>query len=93
VAAAQLLRSHGGNSFRSRPGRFLLWSTVATAAVAFALPYTPLAPSLGFTALPPALVALIVAITVGYVAAAESLKRAFYRNDEQAPPLLPARQW
>ena len=76
--------------FRSRPGRFLLWSTVATGAVAFALPYSPLAPSLGFTALPPVLVALIVAITVGYVAAAEALKRAFYRSEERVPPQPPA---
>jgi len=68
--------------YQSRPGRFLLWSTVATGAVAFALPYSPLAPSLGFTPLPAVLVVVIVVITVGYVAAAESLKRAFYRKDE-----------
>ena len=36
-------------------------------------------------ALPPVLVALIVAITIGYVVAAESVKRAFYRSDKQAP--------
>jgi Mg2+-importing ATPase len=76
--------------FRSRPGRFLLWSTVATCAVAFALPYSPLAPSLGFAPLPPVLVALIAAIVAGYVVAAESLKRAFYRDEGQAPPRPPA---
>jgi P-type Mg2+ transporter len=79
--------------FRSRPGRFLLWSTLATCAVAFALPYSPLAPSLGFAPLPPVLVALIVAIVAGYVVAAESLKRAFYRDEEQAPPQPPAAQF
>ena len=57
--------------------------------MAFALPYSPLAPSLGFAPLPPVLVALIVAITLGYVAAAESLKRAFYRNEGQVPPQPP----
>ena len=55
---------------------------MATGAVAFALPYSPLAPSLGFAPLPAVLVALIVAITAGYVAAAESLKRAFYRQPQ-----------
>ena len=59
-------------------------------AVAFALPYSPLAPSLGFAPLPPVLVALIVAIVAGYVVAAESLKRAFYRQEGQAPPGPPA---
>jgi Mg2+-importing ATPase len=75
--------------FRSRPGRFLLWSTVATGAVAFALPYSPLAPSLGFTPLPLVLVLLIVAITVAYVAAAEFVKHAFYRHEDQTPPRAP----
>jgi P-type Mg2+ transporter len=75
--------------FRSRPGRFLLWSTVATVVVTFALPYSPLAAPLGFVPLPPVLVALIVAITVGYVVAAESLKRTFFRNDAQQLPKPP----
>ena len=75
--------------FRSRPGRFLLWSTVVTVAVTFALPYTPLAAPLGFAPLPLVLVALIVAITVGYVAAAEAVKRAFFRNDAPSPPRGP----
>ncbi len=62
--------------FRSRPGRFLLWSTIATAAVTFALPYLPRASALGFVPLPAGMLAAIVAIAVGYVAAAELLKRA-----------------
>ena len=72
--------------FRSRPGRFLLWSTAATCAVAFALPYSPLAPSLGFAPLPPVLVAFIAVIVAGYVVAAESLKRAFYRRRRAGAP-------
>jgi Mg2+-importing ATPase len=76
--------------FRSRPGRFLLWSTVATVAVTFTLPYSPLAAPLGFAPLPPVLVALIVAITVGYVAAAESLKRTFFRDGAQGLPRPPS---
>jgi Mg2+-importing ATPase len=75
--------------FRSRPGRFLLWSTAATVAVTFALPYSPLARPLGFAPLPPVLVALIVAITVGYVIAAESLKRTFFRGDAHGLPRPP----
>ena len=80
--------------FRSRPGRFLLWSTVVTAAVAFALPYSPLAAPLGFAPLPAALVAMIAAITASYVAAAEILKRAFFRDGARSlPPASPAAQF
>ena len=61
--------------FRSRPGRFLLWSTVGVAAGTIALPYLPGARSLGFVSLPPTLVVLIFFIAAAYMAAAELLKR------------------
>ena len=70
---------------RSRPGAFLLWSTIATAAVAFALPYSPLASAFGFRPLPFALVAVIVAITAGYVGAAELLKHLLFRGRPGQP--------
>ena len=77
--------------FRSRPGRFLLWSTVATAAVAFALPVLAARAIAGVHRRSRrCVVALIVAITVAYVAAAEALKRAFYRSEEPMPPQPPA---
>ena len=67
--------------FMSRPGRFLLWSTIATAALTFLLPYLPLAPALGFEPLSPVLVVVIVVITALYVAAAELLKRILFRSE------------
>jgi Mg2+-importing ATPase len=65
-------------ALRSRPGALLLWSTVAVAAAAFALPLMPWATVLGFTPLPLGLQAVLVGVTVLYCAATEGLKRVFY---------------
>jgi Mg2+-importing ATPase len=70
--------------FRSRPGRFLLWSTIATAGIAFVLPYSPLARPFGFEPLSLTLMAIIVAITLAYVASAEVLKQSFFRERRAA---------
>ena len=64
--------------FRSRPGGLLLWSTVALIAVTFVIPYLPGAGLLGFTPLPPLLLAALCVVTVAYVAATELAKRQFY---------------
>jgi Mg2+-importing ATPase len=63
---------------RSSPSAGVLWSTCAVAAVAIALPYTPvLAATFGFVPLPPYLMAMLLAITIGYVIANEWAKRRF----------------
>jgi Mg2+-importing ATPase len=66
--------------FRSRPGRWLLLSTLAVTAVTFVLPYLPFSSYLGFVPLSPWLLGLVVAITAGYVLASEVAKRYFYRR-------------
>ncbi|MFN8063027.1 MAG: magnesium-translocating P-type ATPase [Vicinamibacterales bacterium] len=66
--------------FRSRPGRVLLWSTVALAATTLAIPYLPFVRVLGFAALPVGHLAALCGITTAYVAATELLKRRFYRT-------------
>jgi Mg2+-importing ATPase len=48
--------------------------------VALALPYAPFAGVFGFVPLPATLVAVIVGITLAYVAATELLKKWFYRG-------------
>jgi Mg2+-importing ATPase len=72
--------------YRSRPGTFLLVSTVAIAVVAFAMPFAPFAKLIGFTATPPSVLLVLVAITILYVAATEVAKASFYR----ARPTQPA---
>lgn len=65
--------------FRSRPGTILLASTAVLCAVAFVIPFLPLAAVLGFVPLPGPLLATMCGITVLYVAAAEGMKAWFYQ--------------
>ncbi len=66
---------------RSRPSAAVLWSSVAVAVAAVALPYLPvIAPTLGFVPLPPALMALLLAITLAYVVVNEWAKKRFGRR-------------
>jgi Mg2+-importing ATPase len=85
------IRTHRVPFFRSRPSRPLLTSTVAVVAIGFALPFTPLAHTLGFTALPLGLVGVILAIIPIYLLALELGKRLFYRH-LAAPPRRPTRR-
>jgi Mg2+-importing ATPase len=66
--------------WRSRPGSLLLWSTLAVAVLAFTIPYMPQATVLGFVPLPLHVLLTLTLIAVLYVAAAEWLKRGFYRR-------------
>ena len=63
---------------RSRPGRLLLWSTVALVVVTFAVPFVPGARFRGFTPLPMPVLLVRSGITGAYVLAAELAKRRFY---------------
>jgi Mg2+-importing ATPase len=67
--------------YRSRPSAALVGTSAAVAVVAIALPYLPWVSSmLGFTPLPAELMAVMVLVTLLYVAASEAVKRAFYRR-------------
>jgi P-type Mg2+ transporter len=66
--------------FRSRIGFALLWASVAVAAGTLLIPYTPLAPLLGFVPLPSILVAGVCGIVALYVVASEASKRVLFRK-------------
>ena len=66
--------------FRSRIGSALLWSSVAAACATFVLPYTAVAPLLGFVPLPTVLVAGVCAIVGMYVLASETSKRLLFKE-------------
>jgi Mg2+-importing ATPase len=87
------IRTHRVPFFRSRPSRPLLVSTSAVVAIGFALPFSPLAHALGFTALPAGLFAVIVAIIPTYLLLLELGKRIFYRREaaiaRTGPPRRP----
>jgi Mg2+-importing ATPase len=67
--------------YRSRPGAVLLWSTIALICITMTLPYLPLSSFLGFVPLPVALPASLAGITMLYVAAAEGMKKWYYRRN------------
>ncbi len=65
--------------FRSRPSPQLLVATLVIVACTLLLPYTPLAQLLGFQPLNALFLAMMGAIVVLYIIAAENVKRWFYR--------------
>jgi Mg2+-importing ATPase len=69
-----------GSPFRSRPHGVLTVMSLAVVIVAAMLPFTPLAPLLGFVAPPPLFFLILPALVLGYLVAAEFMKRLFYRH-------------
>jgi len=64
--------------WRSLPGRLLVLATFTVVAVTVALPHTPLAPLLGFRALPWRFLGWVGALLVGYLVLVEMAKRLFF---------------
>jgi Mg2+-importing ATPase len=69
-----------GPPWRSRPSRGLAWGVSACAAAGALLPFTPLAPWLGFTPLPPLFFGFLLVMVVAYLGLMEVVKRWFYRR-------------
>ena len=61
--------------FRSKPGKALLWTSVAVAMITLALPYSPLAEVLGLTHLPIHLILVLAGLTALYIFVNEMVKR------------------
>ena len=82
IAVMLVLRTHRP-FFRSRPSTPLLTASCLIAVVTLAIPFSPLAGPLGFTALPLTLLATLALITTGYVVAVELAKRRFHQHGRQ----------
>jgi Mg2+-importing ATPase len=72
-----------GAFYARRPGRALLASTIAVAVATLLLPYTPLAPPLGFRPVPARFLPGLALILAGYVATAELAKRLYFRAESR----------
>jgi len=72
---------------RSTPSTPLLVATIVCVAIGVALPYSPLAHVLGFTALPAAFLAVLVVMIPIYLGLVELGKRRFYRAPPEGAPL------
>ena len=68
-----------GRLLATAPSAALAVATACGIAIALALPFTPLAQTLGFIAVPARFLAAMAVIVALYIAAAEAAKRWFYR--------------
>ncbi len=66
--------------YKSRPGKYLLRTTLSIVAVTLALPFTPLAEVFGFSPLPIPFLLFIGIIVLLYIITAEVAKRVFYKK-------------
>jgi Mg2+-importing ATPase len=67
-----------GNPLKSRPSAWLTLNTLAVVAVGLALPWSPLARLLGFTALPLPFFLFLGISTITYLLLVEAAKRKFF---------------
>lgn len=65
--------------FKTRPGDYLIATTLMVVAFTLSLPFTPIAPIVGFVALPLSLIGLLLMIVMFYLSIAEIAKHIFYR--------------
>jgi Mg2+-importing ATPase len=66
--------------FKSRPSKFLTFSSLATIAVALVIPWTAIGGLFGFITLPLIYFAYLIVLTVTYLFLVELTKRWFYRR-------------
>ena len=69
-----------GRPWRHAPSRALALGVCVSLGVGVLLPWSPAAPWLGFTPLPPPLLGFLVVMVVAYLGAVEVTKRWFYRR-------------
>ncbi len=65
--------------FKTRPGDYLIATTLMVVAITLSLPFTPIAPIVGFVPLPLSLIGLLLMIVMFYLSIAEIAKHIFYR--------------
>ncbi len=66
--------------FKSRPGKYLLGTTLLIVAFTLLLPVLPLGKVFNFVPLPPVFYLAVVLIVIGYVCVAEFAKKYFYKH-------------
>jgi len=91
VGVLFVLRTRG-SMFRSRPGRWVVLSSLAVAVLAVAIPYSPFANLLKLVPIPLDLLTLILAITAGYLIATELPKHLFWARSGAASVRRPHRR-
>lgn len=86
LGAVLILRTQGP-AWRSRPSDLLLWTTIAAAVLALAIPFLgPGSRLFGFVPLSPVEMGTVVAIVTTYLVATEATKQWFFRPHRGAMP-------
>ena len=75
-----VLRTRKTPFYKSKPGRYLLISSLSVVAVAFALPYTPLGAVFGFTPPPATFYLALAGLIAGYLFLVEVVKKWFIKR-------------
>ena len=81
-----VIRTRRVPSYKSRPSRAMIALPIACASIGALLPITPLAAPLGFTPLPIAFFAILVAMMAAYLVLVEVVKKRFYASQRLAAP-------
>ena len=68
------------NPLRSHPNRWLVLTSLGVVVTAMLLPFTPLAPYLGFTPLPLSFFGLLTVLLISYLVMVEGGKQWFYKR-------------
>ena len=75
-----VLRTRKTPFFKSKPGRYLMISSLSVIAVAFVLPYTPLGAIFKFTPPPPTFYIALVGLIAAYLLLVEVVKKWFIKR-------------
>jgi Mg2+-importing ATPase len=75
-----VLRTRKTPFFKSKPGRFLVISSLSVVAVAFALPYTPLGAIFKFSPPPVTFYLALVGLIAAYLLLVEVVKKWFLKR-------------
>jgi P-type Mg2+ transporter len=75
-----IIRTNHLPFIQSRPGKFLVLSTLSCLAAGWMLPYLGIGKLMGFEPLPPHIILFIVAVVITYLFCAELVKRFIYHR-------------
>ena len=70
--------------YKSKAGRFLVWSAAGTVLLTLMLPYLSIGSWFGFVPLPGSVMVAVLIITGLYIAVSEATKHAFFRHFEKS---------
>jgi Mg2+-importing ATPase len=67
--------------WKSKPGKWLLFSCIAVVLAAFIIPFTPLGVLFGFTGVPIYFFGILIVLVLTYILIIEAAKRIFFRTN------------